>query len=409
MENTEIKSRSLEGGNDDFFAFQHPAVSPEPVSGTLRSESIAPSLPSGDDVPARVEPIDHPVSDDIATTVLPEVDNQQISAGDDLQDTENDPVVDNVIDQQEAEVEFQGNALALMAKHWAEKGLISLEDSDIDESSFGVEDLDNLLLKSRENALKTEIQFKLAEDEGLNPETLKWFKSAWLGIQPEEVLEVNQYRSLGQFRPNPESDTYDTELYQYLLMHHVAKGYDEVQASKYVSADMETEESIETALNAANQFFTNTANEKASSIREREEKEEKERQDKRKANLDKMTELLDRGEFGGKKFTKQQVEQLRRGIFDKTEILTMPNGQTRRVSLLELKKHEARNSIEADLLHSAYLLLGTDVTEVEEKNQRQANKSILSDLAKMAKIKQPGRSMPSGGAAVTNGIKQEEL
>ena len=296
-------------------------------------------------------------------------------------------------DTPEYDVEITGNPIYIIAKKWKEEGKLP-EDFEVNED-ITEEAFDEALYTYKEKVIKDDVKAKvldeLMESEGLTPEAINSAKLFHFGVGQEELRTLNVYQSLASLDLDVDSDDYEKNFKDFGTAFYIDKGFTEEQAARYVSRDYEDSEDTSIINEYKNHF-------KASAIALKQSIETKAESNRLNAIIDKEAKIafvnsaLEKGEIGGVKYSKSQIETIKKALFQKTEMIKDPNGTVRMVTLEQKKILESKNDPEKRLKARIDFILGPDTAKTEDAVIK-ATKSITSGLKSIVNVK-PKASRP---------------
>lgn len=293
----------------------------------------------------------------------------------------------------EYDIEITGNPIYIIAKKWKEEGKLPEDfevNADITEEAF-----DDALYTYKEKVIKDDLKAKvldeLMESEGLTPDAINSAKLFHFGVGQEELRTLNVYQSLASLNLDVDSEDYEKNFKDFGTAFYIDKGFTEDQAARYVSRDYEDSED-DSIINEYKNHF------KASAVALKQSIETKAENNRLSAIIDKEAKIafvntaLEKGEIGGVKYSKSQIETIKKALFQKTEMVKDPNGTVRMVTLEQKKILESKNDPEKRLKARIDFILGPDAAKTEDAVIK-ATKSITSSLKSIVNVK-PKASRP---------------
>ena len=273
------------------------------------------------------------------------------------------------------------NPISILAKSFKEEGILP-DDVEIPDNITDVQ-FAELYRSSKEELIRNEIRQELIEKEGLSPEILATAKQIHLGVSPKEIEQVNLFTGLANIAFDEDADNYEDVAGQYLNLYYRDINFDETLIERQVERDLNSDsEDLTQVLAVAKRHFFN----KAKTVKDEHEAKVKAAEAKRaqdeKDKVDGMEKLLTSGVIKGVKYSKSDMEKVRKALFDKSEIYVDKDGNKHRVTLYQKRRMEIASDFEYSFKQIVDVVLGPKEAksgaEVEEKVKR----SILSDLNK---------------------------
>lgn len=274
----------------------------------------------------------------------------------------------------------EGSVAYIIAKKWQEEGKIlpGIEiKTDIDE--VGLEELYEQSIAS--NALKmykTEIAERLKQNN----------------IDPDKILgedDLADHRKLQQEYEEMAKLTYDelvskssdvnAALRSLGMEYHYSRNANLTVEEVNVLVDKDiTSTDEEELLERYTEQFGKHANTLKENIRNAEKTRQMKSAAKAESDAAQIQKLLESGKIGNRKYSKEEIARIKEGIFTKNQVYDGPQGR-KRVSLYELKRLQAEDSIERQLELAASYILGENVEEIKEKHKRVGGVTMLEKLA----------------------------
>lgn len=271
------------------------------------------------------------------------------------------------------------NPIAILAKSFKEDGVLP-EDIEIAEDITDVQ-FAEIYRKSKEDLIRNEIRNELIEKEGLSPEILDTAKQIHLGVAPKEIEQLNLYSSLGSINFDEDADNYEEVAGQYLALYYKDINFDQALIDRQVVRDVnsDTDELAEVLAVAKKHFSTkaretkelNDAKAKANELQNLKDEQDK---------IDKMESIITSGVIKGVKYSKSDMEKLRKALFEKSEIYVDSNGNKRMVTLYQKRRMEIASDFEYSFKQIADVVLGPKEAKTAIETQEKAKSSILSEL-----------------------------
>ena len=291
------------------------------------------------------------------------------------------------IEDPEYDVEITGNPIFIIAKKWKEEGKLPDDfevSEDITEEAFD-EAFYTYKEKVTKDNLKAQIFDELMESEGLTPEAIQSAKLFHFGVGQEELRTLNVYQSLASLELDPDSDDYEKNFRDFGTAFYIDKGFTEEQAIRYVTRDYQDSED-DSIINEYKNHFKNSAVKLKTDIETKAETNRLNSILERESKIAFVNTALDKGEIDGVKYSKTQIETIKKALFQKTEMIKDPNGTVRMVTLEQKKILESKNNPEKRLKARIDFILGPESAKTEDAVIK-ATKSITSGLKSIVSVK----------------------
>ena len=337
-----------------------------------------------------------------------EDDDDIVLAEEPAESTEEEEEEEEIEVDEEEEIDDEGsdpgsntNPIAILAKSFKEDGILP-DDVEIPDNLTDVQ-FAELYRASKEELIRNEIRAELIEKEGLSPEILNTAKQIHLGVAPKEIEQLNLYNGLGSVVFDEDNDNYEEIASQYLTLYYKDINFDEALINRQVDRDVSSDsDELAEVLAVAKKHFVSKA--KATkelhdtTVREAEAKREKDEKEK----IDKMNNLLSSGVVKGTKYTKSDMDKVRKALFDKSEIYVDKDGTKRMVSLYQKKRMEIASDFEYSFKQIIDIILGPKESKKDVEIEEKAKKSILSELNKASMIpSMSGKSTKSNSGNIS--------
>ena len=290
------------------------------------------------------------------------------------------------------------NPIAILAKSFKEDGILP-DDLEIPDDITDVQ-FAELYRKAKEELIRNDIRAEIMEKEGLNPETLETAKQIHFGVSPKEIETLKLYKGLSSINFDEDADNYEEVVGQYLSLYYKDINFEEALISRQVDRDLASDaDELNEVIVVAKKHFQNRAKEVEQSNKDKAAAEEKNRQDKEKEQITKMEGFINSGVIKGVKYSKSDMEKVRKALFDKSEIHVYKYGNKIMVSLYQKRRMEIASDFEYSFKQIVDLVLGPKESKKEIEIEEKAKKSILSELNKASS--KPSMSGKSTGGNIT--------
>lgn len=317
--------------------------------------------------------------------------------------------------QPEEEVEYDVKIKGNLAKYAAEalKAKGGLPDDFEITDDITEEALDAAYVSYKEEPLKNQLREEIKkefEQEGLTPDMIEEIKFKYYGVQDPEIVKLQTLKILSTYEFDEKDTNFENDVRSFLTGYYQLKGFNETRTNSFVEADLNNEELIGIIKEAQTDLgseYSNLDLNLRTKVKERQEAVTKSKNE----TLLKTKTLLDSGEIAGVKYSKEEMEVVRRALFDKTEIVTDADGKQYRATLYYKKQLEARNNLEKDLHHRIAFILGGDLTSLKNKEREKTTNKIMSRLNNHINIDVKPKSNNSKPQANTRGgyIERKEI
>ncbi len=348
----------------------------------------------------KISPFDMPAEDNFINFIDPdntgnyeEIEEEEdtvlienIDSTEEEEETEEDTVEDT--NETEEEKDEQGsdstgstNPISILAKSFKEDGFLP-DDIEIPDNITDVQ-FAELYRTSKEELIRNEIRQELIEKEGLNPEILATAKKIHLGIAPKEIEQLNLFTGLASINFDENSDNYEEVASQYLNFYYRDINFDDALIERQIERDLNSDsDDLTQVLTVAKRHFAN----KAKSTKEAHDLAVKNEEDRRvkeeKEKIDNMEKLLSAGVIKGVKYSKSDMEKVRKALFDKSEIYVDKEGKKHRVTLYQKRRMDIASDFEYSFKQIVDVVLGPKEAKSGVELEEKAKRSILSDLNK---------------------------
>lgn len=276
-------------------------------------------------------------------------------------------------------------------------------------------DLDAAYVSYKEETLRNQIlqeeKQRLADEEGLTPEMIEEIKLKYYGIQDQQLQQLKALEYLSTYKFDENADSFAEDAKSFLTSYYALKKINESRIEKLVKTDLE-DENLLTIITDAQGDLHNDFIDLDQDVKNKVKDAEVDKKRKRKENQDKVNSLLDAGTISGVQYTAEEMQKVKRALFEKTEIVVGPDGKKYRATLYYKKRLEAAQDLEKDLQQKINFILGGDTKALKRKEQEKTTKKILNKLNNYVdvSVKKPGKKKPKAGDKNTSqGIQRVEI
>lgn len=286
-------------------------------------------------------------------------------------------------DDEEGDDEYDVKIKANLAKYAAEalmaQGALP-EDFEISED-ITEQDLDAAYVSYKEETLRNQVRqeelSRLAEEEGITPEMIQEMKLKHYGVQDPDVQELNALSYLSSYQFDEKAETFEDDVKQFLHSYYTLKEISESRIPKMVERDLEDEELL-SIITEAQKDLGNDFVKKDSFIKEKTRLAQEKAQAKKAENREKVNQMLSQGGFAGR--TKEELEIVRKALFDKTEIVVGPDGKRYKTTLYYKRQLEAQRDLEKNLQSKIDFILGGESTTLKNNERQKTTKKLMNRL-----------------------------
>jgi hypothetical protein len=312
-------------------------------------------------------------------------DTEQVAP--ELQDEEEEEEI-QVPEKEELEydVKISGNPIAIIAKDWKSKGYLP-EGYEVPED-LSEESLEEVYRTHKEAQIEQEVRSKVLQEmqeQGYDPEILETAKLLKSGVPKEAITQADAYRIMGEVQLDPEDENYEDYARQILTQFYADKGFAQDKIDRYVFRDLDDPE-VEAVVEDAQDYFRERAGAMYQQFKQAEKQAEAKQKAQAEAQVRKMNDYLERGEIAGTKYSQDQIAQVKKALFEKTEVVVDAQGNRYRVTPYEKKRWEYQNDFEKNLKSVVDFILGYDAKSVEEIGRTKGKSDTLRELNKSVQV-----------------------
>lgn len=286
----------------------------------------------------------------------------------------------------EYDVKISGNPIHIIAKEWKSRGYLP-DELEIPED-ITEEELEETYRKHKEQLIEAEVRAKVLQElreNGVDDDILETAKLLKYGVPQEEISRADAYQVFGMYELDPNDDNYEQNARQILTQFYADKGFSVDKIRRYVDRDLEDTD-VEEIVADAQAFFREKSIQMKEEFKMLEARKKQEERQQAEQTVRTMQQYLDRGEIAGRRYTKEQMEQVRRALFDKTEVVVDAQGNRYRVSAYEKKRLEYQNNFELNLKSVVDFILGYDAKAVEEEGRVKGKSDALRELNRAVEV-----------------------
>ncbi len=304
-----------------------------------------------------------------------------------LEDDDNDaPIREPEKEELEYDVKISGNPIAIIAKDWKSKGYLP-DEYEVPED-LSEEDLEEVYRTHKESLIEQEVRTRLLQEmqeKGYDPEILETAKLIKSGVPKEAITQADAYRIMGEVQLDPEDDNYEEYARQILTQFYADKGFAQDKIDRYVYRDLEDPE-VESVVEDAQNYFRDRAGLMYQQFKQAEKQAEQQKKAQAEAQVKRMNDYLTRGEIAGTKYSQEQIAQVKKALFEKSEVIVDAEGNRYRVTPYEKKRWEYQNDFEKNLKSVVDFILGYDAKSIEETGRIKGKNDTLRELNKSVQV-----------------------
>lgn len=286
----------------------------------------------------------------------------------------------------EYDVQIAGNPIKIIAEDWRSKGYLP-DDFEVPED-ITEEQLEQVYRTYKESLIEADVRERLTEElrqNGVDGEILETARMIKYGVPQQEISRADAYQALGTAQLDPNDENYEVYARQILGQFYSDKGFAPDKIQKYIDRDLEDDD-VESIVADAQGHFRATAQNMRQYFKQLEHQKQLEERQRVMSTIQQMDSYLKRGELAGRKYTPQQMETVRRALFDKTEVVVDAQGNRHRITAYEKKRLEYQNNFELNLKSVVDFILGYDAKAVEEEGKLKGRSETLRELNKAVQV-----------------------
>ena len=282
--------------------------------------------------------------------------------------------------KQEAQDQQYSNEIAILAAQWKQDGRLP-ETFEVNDN-LTEEALDKAVYDHKVKFLLDEKVKEHLSTHGLTEQEINVLRGKKLGVDPTLYTRAQAYDSLAKIEIQAEDengdirDDYEQEVTDFLTVYYKDIKYPEKKIEKIIREDL-TSDDINEVIADAKKHFASKGKEVRKEISTKEELAIKEADEKRTKLIADQKQMIKSKKIAGHQFTDEEAAFLEKALWDKTEILTLKDGSSIKVSLYDKKLRESISDPEKAFLTKALFALqffnGDTPTEA-------ATKGVLAQL-----------------------------
>ena len=313
-------------------------------------------------------------------------------------------------EEPEVEVEVKDNLAKYAAQELIRSGGLP-EDFEISDD-ITEEQINQAYLSYKEEPLRNQVRQeelkRLADEEGLTPEMIQEVKLKYYGVQDEQVKQLQTLDYLSKYQFDDSSETFEDDAKAFLQSYYILKGINPDRVNKFVETDLD-DDNLNSILTEAQSDLGKDYTKLDSDIKEMTLKRQEELREKREKATNQVKSLITKGEFGGNKYTKSEMETLNKALFEKTEIVEI-EGKKYRTTLYHKMQLEAQNNVETNLALKAALILGNKKdTSSKDKASREIINGLNNFIGKKSTSSGSSKNKVNRSQTGTSPIQRREI
>lgn len=331
-----------------------------------------------------------------------------------VEDSHQEPTEDHeeggsepITEELEYDVKIAGNPISIIAKDWKSKGYLPEEFEVTD--GISEEELEEAYRTHKESLVESEIRTRILDElqsQGYEPELVEVARLIKYGVPREQISEAEAYEIAGNVRLDPNSEEYEGYASQIMSQYYADKGFGADKIQRYVERDMEDDD-FESIVDEAQAYFRDKAVQYKQYFQQVSQYQEQESRRQAEESVQRMSTFLDKGEIAGRRYSKEQMAQVRKALFERTEVVVDAQGNRRRVTPYEKKRLEYQNNFELNFRSVVDFILGYDPQTIEEEGRLKGKNEALKELNKAVQVQIKGvRTVESGQS---DSIQRREL
>lgn len=249
-------------------------------------------------------------------------------------------------------------------------------------------------------------------EEGYDDTVLDTAKKLHYGVPEQEIRLEQAYSMLGSLEIDSSDENYEKLSKTLFQQYYLDKGLSIEEATKNSDRDYAdaTEEEIKGLIDSRKNYFNSRAIQLDQDHKDAIKKARKDEEDKKKENIQKINDLLDKKVLDGVNYTDEQMDTVRKALFVKSEVLTLEDGRRIRVTPYYKKKYERSKNEEQALKDVADFILGYDIDSISNKSRKSARVDLVDKLNDLIEVDVDVKPKVTPSANATEGeIIRREL
>lgn len=290
------------------------------------------------------------------------------------------------VEQTEYDVRFKGNLTKFAAEAMKKKGLLP-ETYEIKEE-ITEEELDEALVQYREEPLRNQVrkeELKRLKEEGFTDQMIEEVKYKYLGVQDDELAEMQTLQVLSSYKFDTSSETFDNDAKEFLTSYYLMSNVPRRSIQGIVEKDLD-DPGIGNIIKEYQKELGTTYKKKVQGYQKQYQDKVKERRAAAKEARERENKLIQSGKIRELTLSETDRDYVYKALNEKTEIVKGEDGNYYRTTLYNKKLIEASRDEELRLLHKALVVLGLDLGKFRNQEREKVSKQINSRLNKYVEI-----------------------
>lgn len=246
------------------------------------------------------------------------------------------------------------------------------------------------------NTIKDEVLKDLAEKEGLTPQMISEVKLKHYGIQDQEIIKLNAFKSLSSHEFDPESETFEAEARDFLKIYYTLKELTPQKIESNIESDLK-DDGILTIIGDYQKELGGKAKTLAQEISDKEKAKAKADEDKKVADRQKTLSFLEKRVIDSVEYSKEDMDFVTKAMFEKTEVVEI-GGQKYMTTLENKKRIEIAADDEKALAARIRFILGEKGSGTDPV--KKVRSDLKNSLVNYVKTREPKTIVPKTGASI---------
>ena len=289
-----------------------------------------------------------------------------------------------------AKVKVKTHIPKLMAERLKADGQLP-DDYEVDEKTTG-KDVENAYRKFMADKVREEERNLALEElkaEGYDDKVLKSAQKLHYGVTEQEISLQEGYSVLGTIEFDSSHDSYEANTKMLFQQYYLDKGLPADEAEVNANRDFSDSDDVSSLITNRQNYFANRAAEMQQAQDEQVKNAKLAEKSKKDNYIKQVNTFLEKGEtdgIDGVKYSKSELELVRKSLFERTEVIVNEQGQRIRVTPYQKKKYERAKNDEQSFKDVVDFILGYDVKKIADKEKRKARKSIVDDFNDLIEV-----------------------
>lgn len=288
---------------------------------------------------------------------------------------------------QNAKVTIKTNVPKLLAERLKADGQLP-EDFEVTDETTSSE-VEAAYRRHMSNNVRDEVrneELDKLKAEGYDEKVLKSAQKLHYGITEQEIRLEEVYFMLGNTEFDSTHADYEKHCKTLFQQYYLDRGLPVEEAQVNAERDFEDSADVTPLIQNRQNYFAIRAAELEQAQLDKIEAVKLAQEADREAKIDKIKGFLDKGVVDGVTYSKQDMEIVRKALFEKSEVIVDEQGKRRMVTPYIKKKYERERNEEQNMKDIIDFILGYDVAAISEKERRKARKAIVDDLNDMIEV-----------------------